>query len=111
MSEKEFKNGLISEEALDEIAGGIKMDKESLKGYLKKAGVAVAGVAAIAATLGGTYYGGKKLGLWGGKSIDTTDPASLNELETMASAYTAANEISFQPSAMHGTSPLKNKRS
>lgn len=64
MSEKELKNGLISEEALDEIAGGIKMDKESLKGYLKKAGVAVAGAAAIAASAGlAGYYGG----LFGGK--------------------------------------------
>ena len=64
-SEKELKNGLISEEALDEIAGGIKMDRESLKGYLKRAGVAVVGVGTIAAGSALCYYGGKKAGFWG----------------------------------------------
>ena len=65
-SEKELKNGLISEEALDEIAGSIKMDRESLKGYLKKAGVTVVGAGLIA----GGYYGGKKAGRWIGSKMD-----------------------------------------
>ncbi len=69
-SEKELKNGLISEEALDEIAGGIKMDKESLKGYFKKAGIAVVGAASIAGAGVLGYYGGKKAGFWGKSSND-----------------------------------------
>ncbi len=70
MEEKEFKNGLISEEALDEISGGIDVDRETLKKYVKKAGVAVLGVGAVATAVGGGYYGGKKLGLWGKSGTD-----------------------------------------
>lgn len=61
MSEKELKNGIISEEALEKIAGGLKIDKESLKKYAKKAGIAIVSAGAIAAA---GYYGGKAAGFW-----------------------------------------------
>lgn len=57
MEDKELKNGIISEEALDEVAGGLSINKETLKKGLKKAGIAVAGTAVVV----GTIYEGKKL--------------------------------------------------
>ncbi len=53
MEDKELKNGIISEEALDEVAGGLSINKETLKKGLKKAGIAVAGTAVVV----GTIYG------------------------------------------------------
>ena len=38
---EESKNGAISDEALGEIAGGFKIDKNSLKKVLNKVGIAV----------------------------------------------------------------------
>ena len=46
---KEMKNGMISEEALDEIAGGLSVKKGLLIGALAAAGVGVAGAGALAA--------------------------------------------------------------
>ena len=38
---EEFKNGVISEEALDEIAGGLNINKEKIIDIFKKIGVKV----------------------------------------------------------------------
>ena len=38
---KEIKNGVISEEALDEIAGGLSLSKEKVIDVLKKVGVKI----------------------------------------------------------------------
>ena len=51
---EEYKNGAISEEALEEVAGGLKMDKEKLKKTLALAGVGIV-------TAGLVGYGGYKL--------------------------------------------------
>ena len=61
MAEK-MENGVISEEALEQVAGGLKVDPSTLKKILMGAGVAV-GAAAIA-TAGGAvgYHMGKKRG-------------------------------------------------
>ena len=48
---EEFKNGVISEEALDEIAGGFKLPKLTVKNILLGAGVAITALAG--ATIGG----------------------------------------------------------
>lgn len=55
---EEIKNGVISEEALEEIAGGLKMPKLTLKGVLAAAGVAVAALGALGgtATIGTVAY-------------------------------------------------------
>lgn len=47
---EEMKNGVISEEALDEVAGGLSIDKAKLKNIVLKAGIPVVGAAALAAT-------------------------------------------------------------
>ena len=54
---KEMKNGMISEEALDEIAGGLSVKKGLLIGALAAAGVGVAGAGALAAW---KYFGKKE---------------------------------------------------
>lgn len=53
----EMENGAISEAALADIAGGLKLDADAVKKALKYAGVAVVAGGAIA----GAAYGGKKL--------------------------------------------------
>ena len=64
MEEKEIEKGIISEEALDNIAGGLKIagieiDKGTLIKSLKYAGVAIAGAGALAGTAAGFYKLGK----------------------------------------------------
>ena len=54
MAEEKIEKGVISEEALEEIAGGINVSKETLKKVAIGAGVTVLG-------LGGIGYGGKNL--------------------------------------------------
>ena len=46
---EELKNGVISEEALDEIAGGLKLSSISLKNALIAAGVSVVAAGAFTA--------------------------------------------------------------
>lgn len=53
---EEFKNGVISEEALDEIAGGLKLPKSNLLKALIAAGVTVLAAIPFAATVAGTGY-------------------------------------------------------
>ena len=47
---EEIKNGVISEEALEEIAGGLKMPKLNLKNVLAAAGVVVGALGTLGAT-------------------------------------------------------------
>lgn len=54
MAEEKIEKGAISEEALEEIAGGLNISKDTLKKVAIGAGVTVIGLAGIG-------YGGKKL--------------------------------------------------
>ena len=69
---EEFKNGEISEEALDEIAGGLNIDTGTVKAVLLAAGVGIlaASTGASAGVAAGYYYGekhGHKQGVKQGK--------------------------------------------
>ena len=57
MAEEKIEKGIISEEALEEIAGGINISKETLKKVAIGAGVTILGSAGLA----GIGYIGKKL--------------------------------------------------
>ena len=52
---KEIKNGVISEEALEEIAGGLKISKSTFKKALTAAGVVVGALGALGGGVGGGY--------------------------------------------------------
>ena len=52
---EEFKNGVISEEALGEIAGGLKMSKSAVKKILAGACVGVLALTAAGGAAGGGY--------------------------------------------------------
>ena len=52
---EEIKNGVISEEALEEIAGGLKISKSTVKKALTAAGVIVGALGAIGGGVGGGY--------------------------------------------------------
>lgn len=52
---EEIKNGVISEEALDEIAGGLKISKSTVKKVLATAGVVVGALGALGGGVGGGY--------------------------------------------------------
>ena len=54
---EEFKNGAISEEALDEIAGGLSISKSTVKNVLIAAGI---GILAVGGTAGAYKYLGQK---------------------------------------------------
>lgn len=54
---EEIKNGVISEEALDEIAGGLKISKSTVKKALTTAGVVIGTLGAI----GGTTLAGYEI--------------------------------------------------
>lgn len=56
---EEMKNGMISEEALDEVAGGLKVDKAKLTKALKAVGVGIGVLGAVGGT-GAVIYGAKK---------------------------------------------------
>lgn len=57
MAEEKIEKGVISEEALEEIAGGLNISKDTLKKVAIGSGVTVIGLAGLA----GIGYGGKKL--------------------------------------------------
>ena len=52
---EEFKNGAISEEALDEIAGGLSISKSTVKNVLIAAGIGVLAAGAVSG-----YYAGRR---------------------------------------------------
>lgn len=54
----EMNKGIISEEALGEIAGGLNVSKEKVISTLKKVGVGIGAAAAVTAALGGTFVAG-----------------------------------------------------
>ncbi len=65
MEEKEIEKGVISEDALDDIVGGLKIgglniDKEKLVKGLKYAGIVIAGAGALAGAGAIINYGIKK---------------------------------------------------
>ncbi len=62
----EFKGGMITEEALEKIAGGLDIEEAALLGFLTLAGVGIAakGIGAAAKGLG-DYYAGKGTGAKG----------------------------------------------
>ncbi len=70
---KEIKNGVISEEALEEIAGGLKISKSTVKKVLATAGVVVGALGALGATAG-IGYGGYKLATRGKKEEGSNKP-------------------------------------
>ena len=51
----EFKNGVISEEALEEIAGGLKISTSTIKKVLAGAGVGILALSAASGIAGGGY--------------------------------------------------------
>lgn len=59
---EEFKNGIISEEALDEIAGGAGISKDKLIEGLKIGGIFIGSASAVACALVGSYALGRKKG-------------------------------------------------
>lgn len=70
MAEEKIEKGVISEEALEEIAGGLNISKDTLKKVAIGAGVTVLGLAGLA----GIGYVGKKL-------YDDSKDKTLNEVE------------------------------
>lgn len=70
-SNEELTNGIISEEALEEIAGGLNMDLKTVRNTFIAAGIAI-GIAGLSAGLsaGGVagYYYGQKEGKEKGKN-------------------------------------------
>ena len=52
---EEFKNGVISEEALGEIAGGLKISASTVKKVLAGAGVGILALGAAGSAAGGGY--------------------------------------------------------
>ena len=59
---EEFKNGIISEEALDEIAGGAGISKDKLIKGLKIGGIVIGSASAVAIAFAGGYKLGKDKG-------------------------------------------------
>lgn len=55
---EEIKNGIISEEALDEIAGGLNISKEKVVGILKKVGITIGAAATVTTAIAGAFVGG-----------------------------------------------------
>lgn len=49
---EEIKNGIISEEALDEIAGGLNISKDKVVSVFKEVGIGVGTAAGVLAALG-----------------------------------------------------------
>ena len=74
---EEIKNGVISEEALDEIAGGLKISKSTVKKALTAAGVVIGTLGAIGGTTLAGYeiYKHKK-----GKENKSTDYTGVGDL-------------------------------
>lgn len=70
MAEEKIEKGVISEEALEEIAGGLNISKDTLKKVAIGSGVTVLGLAGLA----GIGYVGKKL-------YDDSKDKTLNEVE------------------------------
>lgn len=58
----EMNKGIISEEALGEIAGGLNVSKEKVISTLKKVGVGIGAAAAVTAALGGAFVAGDLVG-------------------------------------------------
>lgn len=86
MAEEKIEKGVISEEALEEIAGGLNISKDTLKKVAIGAGVTVLGLAGLA----GIGYVGKKL-------YDDSKDKALNEIE---------NEDTDLKDTMNGENPI-----
>lgn len=68
---EEFKNGIISEEALDEIAGGAGVSKDKLMKGLKIGGIVIGSAAAVATAFGVGHASGKRKGYDKGYELGT----------------------------------------
>ena len=62
MAEEKIEKGIISEEALEEIAGGIGISKETLKKVAIGSGVIISAVGTVGGAAVGGYLLGKKRG-------------------------------------------------
>ena len=54
---EEIKNGVISEDALDEIAGGLNLSKNKVVDVLKKTSITIGSTAVVAAVVGMSFFG------------------------------------------------------
>ena len=70
---KEMKNGIISEEALDEIAGGLNVKKAALITVLIASGI----------TIGGGILAYKKGWIGGKKDDNNTPPTPINKVDSV----------------------------
>ena len=78
---EEIKNGIISEEALDEIAGGLRLPKITVKKVLTGAGIFIGALAALGGATG-LGYGAYKLAT--GKEEEGETPALDNNQQNQA---------------------------
>lgn len=72
---EEIKNGIISEEALDEIAGGLRLPKITVKKVLTGAGILIGALAALGGATG-LGYGAYKLATGKKEEGDSSTPKS-----------------------------------
>lgn len=54
---EEIKNGIISEEALEEIAGGLNLSKNKVVDVLKKTSIVIGSTAVVSSIVGMTFFG------------------------------------------------------
>ena len=54
---EEIKNGVISEEALEEIAGGLNLSKNKVVDVLKKTSIVIGSTAVVSSIVGMSFFG------------------------------------------------------
>ena len=54
---EEIKNGIISEEALEEIAGGLNLSKNKVVDVLKKTSIVIGSTAVVSSIVGMSFCG------------------------------------------------------
>ena len=102
---EEIKNGIISEEALDEIAGGLRLPKITVKKVLTGAGILIGALAALGGATG-LGYGAYKLAT--GKEEEGETPAvDDNQQHQTSLAGTSEAPGTQQPAVVNP--PLENK--
>ena len=79
MAEEKIEKGIISEEALEEIAGGIGISKETLKKVAIGSGVIISAVGTVGGAAVGGYLLGKKRGEK--KASSFTNPTDSDNIE------------------------------
>lgn len=81
MAEEKIEKGVISEEALEEIAGGLNISKDTLKKVAIGAGVTVLGLAGLGASGYGLYKLGQKHGYKEGSKHGVEDGHQVGYME------------------------------